>query len=222
MQTERIVTSLTQAIVDHQLKPGAKLGEQRLADEFGVSRTIVRQALIRLAENKLVDLAPARGATVATPSLDEARQIFALRRTLEVQLVRDFTRTATAKDIQKLRRHMKHEQQAVHASKVVERTRLLAQFHVLMADCCANQVLADLLYDLSSRCALITMMYQSGPAAQHSHEDHERIIDAIESGESLRAAKLMEEHLRSVENALALNPKPPPRPRTSSGKVSQS
>lgn len=205
MQTDRIVSSLIQAIADHQLKPGARLGEQRLADHFGVSRTIVRQALYRLAEGKLVDLAPGRGASVASPSLDEAKQVFAVRRTLEVQLVKDLTRSATAKDIQKLRRHLKDELQAVRCGKVGERIRLLADFHGLMAQCSGNRVLASLLFELSSRCALITMLYQSGKAAQHSHEDHGHIIDAIEAGEAKLAARLMEEHLRSVEADLALD-----------------
>ncbi len=205
MQTDRIVSSLIQAIADHQLKPGARLGEQRLADHFGVSRTIVRQALYRLAEGKLVDLAPGRGASVASPSLEEAQQVFAVRRTLEVQLVKDLTRSATAKDIQKLRRHLKDELQAVRSGKVGERIRLLADFHGLMAQCSGNRVLASLLFELSSRCALITMLYQSGVAAQHSHEDHGLIIDAIEAGEAKLAARLMEGHLRSVEADLALD-----------------
>ena len=165
---------------------------------------IVRQALFRLAESKLIELAPGRGASVASPSLDEAKQIFAVRRTLEVQLVKDLTRSATTKDIQKLRRHLKDEQQAVRTGKVAERIRLLADFHVLMAQCSGNKVLSALLFELSSRCALITMLYQSGPAAQHSHEDHEKIIDAIEAGEAKLAARLMQEHLRSVEGDLDL------------------
>jgi DNA-binding GntR family transcriptional regulator len=205
MQTERIVSSLIQAIADHQLKPGAKLGEQRLADHFGVSRTIVRQALFRLAESKLVVLAPGRGASVACPSSEEAKQVFQVRRTLEVQLVKDVTRSATSKDIQKLRRHLKDEQQAVRSGKISERIRLLADFHVIMAQCSGNEVLAALLSELSSRCALITMLYQSGLAAQHSHDEHDRMIDAIEAGEAKLAAHLMEEHLRGVESALDLD-----------------
>jgi DNA-binding GntR family transcriptional regulator len=192
MQTDRIVTSLTQAIIDHQLKPGAKLGEQR-------------QALIRLAESKLIVLASGRGASVAAPSMDEARQIFAVRRTLEAQLAKDFTRTATVKDIQTMRRHLKDEAQVVRAGRVAERTSMLSDFHALMAELSGNQVLAALLVDLCSRCALITMMVQSNPAAQHSHKEHVMILDAIEAGDSRLAARLMDEHLRSVELALSLD-----------------
>ena len=65
--TRVIVDSLTRAIVEHRLQPGTKLAEQKLADHFGVSRTLVRQALFQLAQNRLITLEPARGAFVAAP-----------------------------------------------------------------------------------------------------------------------------------------------------------
>jgi DNA-binding GntR family transcriptional regulator len=67
--TLHIVESLTRAIVEHRLHPGSKLAEQKLADHFGVSRTLVRQALFQLAQNRLIRLEPARGAFVAAPSV---------------------------------------------------------------------------------------------------------------------------------------------------------
>ena len=81
--TRSIVEALTRAIVEHRLQPGTKLAEQKLADHFGVSRTLVRQALFQLSQNRLITLEPARGAFVAAPSVDEARQVFAVRRMLE-------------------------------------------------------------------------------------------------------------------------------------------
>ena len=65
--TSSIVEALTRAIVEHRLQPGTKLAEQKLADHFGVSRTLVRQALFQLSQNRLVRLEPARGAFVAAP-----------------------------------------------------------------------------------------------------------------------------------------------------------
>lgn len=59
--TLHIVESLTRAIVEHRLNPGTKLAEQKLADHFGVSRTLVRQALFQLSQNRLIRLEPARG-----------------------------------------------------------------------------------------------------------------------------------------------------------------
>ena len=93
--TLHIVESLTRAIVEHRLHPGTKLAEQKLADHFGVSRTLVRQALFQLSQNRLIRLEPARGAFVATPSVQEAQQVFAVRRMLEVEMTRAFVKTVT-------------------------------------------------------------------------------------------------------------------------------
>ncbi len=93
--TSVIVSALTKAIVEHRLHPGTKLAEQKLADHFGVSRTLVRQALLQLSQHQLVTLEPARGAFVAAPSVDEARQVFAVRRMLECEMARGFARQAT-------------------------------------------------------------------------------------------------------------------------------
>jgi len=92
--TRVIVDALTKAIVEHRLHPGTKLAEQKLADHFGVSRTLVRQALFQLAQKKLIRMEPARGAFVATPSSDEARQVFAARRMIELEMTRTFGATS--------------------------------------------------------------------------------------------------------------------------------
>ena len=104
--TGSIVEALTRAIVEHRLQPGSKLAEQKLADHFGVSRTLVRQALFQLAQNRLIRLEPARGAFVASPSVDEARQVFAVRRMLETEMTRAFVRTVSPERIQALRDHV--------------------------------------------------------------------------------------------------------------------
>ena len=85
--TRRIVESITAAIVERRLMPGTKLAEQKLADIFEVSRTLVRQALNQLSRDRLVTLTPARGAVVAQPSVEEARQVFQVRQWLEAAMV---------------------------------------------------------------------------------------------------------------------------------------
>jgi DNA-binding GntR family transcriptional regulator len=104
--TSHIVESLTRAIVDHKLLPGTKLAEQKLADHFGVSRTLVRQALFQLSQNRLIRLEPARGAFVAAPSAAEARQVFAVRRMLEAEMTRAFVREVTPAKIRALKEHV--------------------------------------------------------------------------------------------------------------------
>mgnify|MGYP003588483005 FL=1 len=200
--TSTIAESLTRAIVEHKLLPGTKLGEQKLADHFGVSRTLVRQALFQLSQNRLVSLEPARGAFVSTPSVDEAKQVFAVRLMLESAMTRTFARQVKPAQIKALKAHITAEKKAMDRNDVGQRTELLGDFHVVMAELMGNAVLAQMLGDLISRCALITLMYQSTSAAEHSHEEHEAIVLALANKDEDTAVRLMQEHLQHVEEGL--------------------
>lgn len=201
--TDVIVESLKRAIVDHRLEPGAKLAEQKLADHFGVSRTLVRQALFQLQQQHLVRMAPARGAFVASPSVQEAQQVFAVRRTLELDLVQQLVQQANPAMLRQLDAHVMREAAAIKANDVSQRTDLLGDFHVVAAQLLGNQVLAQLLSDLISRCALITLMYQSEQDAACSNAEHADIVDAIRARDRARALALMGAHLNHVEASMA-------------------
>ena len=207
--TSHIVESLTRAIVEHRLHPGTKLAEQKLADHFGVSRTLVRQALFQLSQNRLIRMEPARGAFVATPSVEEAKQVFEVRRMLEIEMTRQFVRQVKPSNIKALQAHVAEERKAVEQQDVPGRTELLGDFHVRMAELLGNQVLADMLRDLISRCALITLMYQSSHGAEHSNDEHVAIVKALAAKDEARAVQLMEDHLRNVMSELTFDRKPP-------------
>lgn len=200
--TDAIVEALTKAIVEHRLQPGSKLAEQKLADHFGVSRTLVRQALFQLSQNRLIRLEPARGAFVAAPAVDEAREVFAVRRMLEAEMTRAFVREVTPARIKALREHVAAEKAAVTHGDATDRTELLGDFHVRMAELMGNRVLAQILGDLISRCALITLMYQSPAAAAHSSDEHADIVKALAAKDEERAVQLMTDHLAHVEASL--------------------
>jgi DNA-binding GntR family transcriptional regulator len=189
--------------------PGTKLVEQQIADIFEVSRTVVRQALNQLSRDRLVTLEPARGAFVATPSIEEARQVFQVRRLIEAGMVRQLAAQITDRQIEQLRLHLRDERQAVARIDVSGRTRLLADFHVVLARLLGNEVLAELIADLLSRSQLIALMYQSSHSAQHSQDEHVDIVDALAKRDGRAAARLMEQHLEAVERNLRLDPRTP-------------
>jgi len=207
--TQRIVESITTAIVERRLMPGTKLAEQKIADIFQVSRTIVRQALNQLSRDHLVTLEPARGAFVATPSVEEARQVFEVRTMIEAALVKQLAVRITDAQVAELRAHLAQEREAVARTDVPGRTRLLADFHAVLARMLGNQVLAHLLNDLLSRSSLISLMYQSAHSAEHSQDEHEQIVDALARRDVRAAVKLMEQHILSVERNLQLDPRTP-------------
>jgi DNA-binding GntR family transcriptional regulator len=187
--------------------PGTKLAEQQIADIFKVSRTLVRQALNQLSRDHLVTLEPARGAFVAQPSIEEARQVFEVRKMVEGALVRQLCAVLTDEHVASLRAHLATEGDAVARTDVAGRTRLLADFHVVLARLLGNEVLAQMLADLLSRCSLIALMYQSAHSAEHSAAEHVAIVDALERRDARAAARLMESHLGNVERNLQLHPR---------------
>jgi DNA-binding GntR family transcriptional regulator len=204
--TRTIVDALTRAIVEHRLQPGTKLAEQKLADHFGVSRTLVRQALFQLVQKHLVRMEPARGAFVAAPTVEEARQVFQVRRLLEAEMVREFLRNSTPARLKALREHIAQEKAAMSGNgDPSERQQLLGDFHVRMAELAGNAVLAQILRDLVSRSSLITLMYQRDSFTVHSQEEHVELLKALAAKDEKRAVKLMEDHLRHVEASLAFD-----------------
>jgi DNA-binding GntR family transcriptional regulator len=205
--TQRIVDSITSAIVERRLMPGTKLAETQIGEIFAVSRTVVRQALNRLSRDHLVTLEPARGAFVAQPSVEEAQQVFAVRTMIEAAMIRTLCAQITDAQLAQLRTHLKQEHAAVARTDVTGRTRLLADFHVVLARMLGNEVLAQLLADLLARCSLVALMYQSSHSAEHSQAEHVAIVDALERRDARAAARLMEDHLGNVERNLRLSPR---------------
>lgn len=205
--TQRIVDAITTAIVERRLMPGTKLGEQQIADIFAVSRTIVRQALNQLSRDRLVTLEPARGAFVAQPSVDEARQVFEVRQLLEGAMIRRLAAVITPAQVAELKLHLHAEREAIARTDVPGRTRLLADFHLVLARMLGNEVLAQLLADLLSRSSLISLMYQSAHSAEASLADHVAIVDALERRDVRAAVRLVDSHLDHVEQNLRLHPR---------------
>jgi DNA-binding GntR family transcriptional regulator len=184
--------SLTKAIVEHRLQPGTKLAEQKLADHFGVSRTLVRQALLQLSQNQLVTLEPARGAFVAAPSVNEARQVFAVRRMLECRDDPRLCAPGHAGQDRALRsEHVAQEKAAIDRRTCAGRTELLGDFHVRMAELMGNEVLAQMLGQLISRCALITLMYQTTARPNIPTTSTVEIVRALAAKDEERAVRLM-------------------------------
>ena len=136
-----IYQALRRAIIEQALEPGAKLPEDAIGERFGVSRTLVRHALGRLAGEGLVELRRNHGAAVAKPSWDEARDIFAVRLGLERLVVSTLAGQLTAEQAARLRRHVKEEEAARGTNEPLS-IRLAGEFHILLADMTGNALLA--------------------------------------------------------------------------------
>jgi DNA-binding GntR family transcriptional regulator len=204
-QTE-IAQRVVESILAQKLAPGERLGEQELADLFGVSRTLVREALMQLQARGFVEVRTRKGWYVVEPSVDEARDAFAARRAVESGLLRQADGQVQGKPLQtvvrRLRQHIHEEQAAIDGADAATRAFLLADFHVCLAECLGHKLLADMLRDLTARTTLVASLYQSTHDARASCADHARIVAAIEAGRLQQAAALMLDHIGEVESAL--------------------
>lgn len=190
------------AIAEQRLPPGTKLREEALAKMYDVSRTKIRAAFVMLAKDKLLDLVPDKGAFVCKPTVEETREIFFVRRTLEAALVREFIQRATAADYAALETHLEQERQAIADNNTKVRSTLLSDFHILLANIVGNEVLTEILVKLAGRSSLITMLYQSSRDAKCSSEEHSAFLLAAKAGDTDKAVELMMHHLHHVESAL--------------------
>ncbi|MBO9538592.1 GntR family transcriptional regulator [Herbaspirillum sp.] len=209
--SEAIASDIAANIAEQRLPPGAKLPEEALARVYKVSRTKIRSALVMLAKDKLVDLIPDKGAFVSKPTVEETRNLFFVRRTLEMAMVKEFVARATPQDYERLEAHLQAEHQAIKDNNMQMRSALLSDFHILLARVVGNDVLTDILEKLAGRSALITMLYQSTRDAACSTEEHSAFIAAARAGDVARAVELMEHHLLHVEQALMFEPPSGPR-----------
>lgn len=202
---EAIYEKLLAAIFEHRLPPGTKLGEDRLAGIFGVSRARIRSVLPRLAHEGVVRLEPNRGAFVAKPSVAEARDVFETRRILEPAIARKLAMDVARRgDLAPLRQHVAAEARARAAGDTRAVVRLSGEFHILLAERCGNEMLAKTMRELASLTCLIIALYDKPSVPSCLGEEHGHIVDALAAGNGKRAADLMLEHLEHVEGNLDL------------------
>jgi len=191
--------------MSHRLPPGTKLSEASLCELFRVSRTTVRKALQQLSHDHIVELRPNRGASVASPTPTETRDIFAARRALEAAIVPLVIERTSRAELQRLKRHVRDEQEAIEAGDRSNWIRLTGSFHLLLADVAGNQVLHAFLSELVSRCSLIIAIYDAPHSLPCANGEHDEIIDAIAAGNVAQAIALMDRHLLHVEQRLNLD-----------------
>ncbi len=211
---DSIEDSVISAILGGRLRPGTRLGEAKLAEVYGVSRTRVREAMMRLETRGIVHVSARRGWFIVEPSATEARAAFQARRVVETGMLRELQalpgRALPGEAVARLRAHVEEERAALRTGHVGSRTCLLGDFHIHLAHAFGNPFLTDILRDLTARTTLVSMLYQSDQDAAASSDDHAGIVTLLADGDFAGAARLMDAHIRRVEDGLDLAAAPDP------------
>jgi DNA-binding GntR family transcriptional regulator/transposase len=200
---DRVSNAIASLIVNERFRPGQKLSEANLAAKLGVGRTLIREALRRLAFGGIVTLQRNRGAFVADPSLLEVQQAYAARRLIEGEIVSDVCHHCTAHDIRALRKHLERQVEARASGDRGKFVQLLTEFHSLLASLGENRLLEGFVQQLAAKTSLAVLLYDGEPPACEI-EEHAALIDLLAAGDAEGARALMNRHLAGHQERLPL------------------
>lgn len=203
--TEQIVEKVWLSIAERRLRPGVQLKEEQLASIFSVSRARVRQALTTLERDGLVTIIPNRGAFVCKPSVEDARDVFLVRRTIESCVVQRLCTSISKADSKRLRDHVEQERIAIAEDSTTDIIKLSGGFHLLLAEVAGSDFLFTTMRDLIARSSLITAVYRNNNRFNCGPDEHAEIVEAIAKNNPDKAIDLMKHHLEHVESELDLS-----------------
>ena len=201
---ESIAADLALAIHEHRLAPGLKLSEEELCEIYGVSRTIVRAALQRLAHDHLVELKRNRGAFIAQPTVREAREVFEARALLEPRTARSAAQRVTEADLEALQRHIDEEHAAIAAGQPGRALYLSGLFHLEIARIADQATIAAFIDQLIARSSLIIALYWQRRGALCESNAHHALMRAFAAHDGALAEELMKNHLLDLLSTLDL------------------
>lgn len=206
--TDRVYGAVLAAIVEHRIAPGTRLREVDLAEGFDVSRTVVRQALQRLAADHVVELQHNRGAQVPKPTREDAAHVFDARRVLECEIARRVAGRLAEPEHATLAALIAEEQAAEARGDTAAAIRLSGEFHRALARQAGNPILLRMLEELLPATSLLIALYQSGAQRACAAHRHAGLLAAL-AGTPAQAAAEMRRHLSEIERSLRVQAEPP-------------
>lgn len=197
---------IVNAITEQRLTPGTKLREEQLCQIFGVSRTRIRKVLQHLKYEQLIEIHANRGALVAQPTVEKARDIFAARRLIESGLIATVASSVTDPQLDELRAAVEREKANEGVGNRHIAIRLSGHFHLLIAEYAGNETLHRILQELINCTQLIIALYERPGTPLCSSDSHARLVELIATADETEAADMMKRHLEEVEARIDLSP----------------
>ena len=200
---QRVYDHLRVEILAGRLEPGAELAEVALAEQLGVSRGPIREAIGRLASEGLVTVRPRRGAVVRSLSKEEFLELYQVREALEMMAVRLAVPRLGAEDIVALEELIAAMASHAERGDVAEFFEANSAFHVRLFEASGNAKLYELYHQLLAQLGRYRIRSLSLRGnLQRSVAEHAAILRAAKRGDADRASHLMSEHIRVPQRSL--------------------
>ncbi|MGO1296850.1 MAG: GntR family transcriptional regulator [Vibrio sp.] len=199
---EHIYQQMRNAIVEHHLIPGTRLPEDKLSHAFGVSRTVTRKVLHRLALECFVTLKANKGAFVTQPTQKESLDVLDTRIMLEPLLIPDIIAHWSDAQSQRFRAMIAQENQANQDHQHEQAIQLTARFHYELANLANNAIMADYIKQLCYRSSLVIAAYGSHSSVSCDCDDHAQLIALFEQQRTAEAQTWMVRHLDNIKASI--------------------
>jgi DNA-binding GntR family transcriptional regulator len=192
---------LREAILSGTFTPGQKLVEKDLWQSLGVSRTVLREALQHLQAEGLIHNIPYKGPVVATLSLKEVNDLYAVRGALEGLASAEFARHANAEQMTKLRAALDYLRTPAASETTQSLLSAKNAFYAVLLEGCGNQMIGELLTQLNNRVTALRRVSLSSPGRlAQTLQELELVVQAIEARQSEEAERLASAHvMRAAE-----------------------
>ena len=196
-----VYEAVREGIISGELRPGDPLVEAQLSADLGISKTPVREALIRLARDGLVVQELHRRSRVATPTVEDVRQACEVRRWVEGEIAAQAARDAPPELIEQLEASIRDSERSLRRRDTRRWAEAVESFTDTLVAYSGNRYAADLLERMRNILSLIANVSQVAPGRRaRSIEEHRAILEAIRRGDPSAADEATREHLSSIES----------------------
>ena len=194
---------IRRAIIDGRLEPGQRLKEERLAKEFGTSRTPVREALLMLQSEGLVESSPNKGSTVRAYRVDDLDDLYRLRALLEGYAARRAATRITPEQMTALEESCDRFEGLRADEDLAELVRENFLFHSIILEAAGSERLASMVRQvIEMPLAYRSYIWYSDKQTRLSHHYHRQVTRALRQGDAERAEAIMREHVLEARDTL--------------------
>jgi DNA-binding GntR family transcriptional regulator len=206
--SRRVYLCLRQRIVEMSMLPGARIVEREIAEELGISRTPVHEAVQRLADEGLVEVLPRSGTFVARIPLDALEEAMLVRNALETAIIEKAAERATADGVARLRAILEEEEAAVQANDLRAFHRSDETFHATLAELSGYPGVWPIILQAKTqmdRYRQLTLPLEGRMTGVLA--EHRAVVDAVATGDPKQAVLAMRDHLDHVLPVLEMTRK---------------
>ncbi len=200
---ELVLEAIRQAIIDGTLKPRERLMEIQLAEELGVSRTPIREALRKLEMEGFIVMVPRKGAYVADLSFKDIADVFEIRSALEGLAASLAAERITDEELEEMERCLVEKAEAILENNMDKLVLVDTKFHETIYKASRNERLTNIINNLREqiqRYRATTLAYPG--RMQESLDEHRAIVEALQARDVHLARQLAGEHIENAENSM--------------------